>query len=135
MRQINRSLTTLKAALFRKRIAVVPGDCCIHRRRIRSGKAAQHVPVGHQVAAELVSRDAVHNFGVPALRVKHDVIPGVAGSVWFTADVEGVYDIQCSALCGPRHAEMRGTVIVESAEAFRRFLADEAARLPMARGK
>ena len=94
-----------------------------------------HVPVGHQVAAELVSRDAVHNFGVPALGVKHDVIPGVAGSVWFTADVEGTFDIQCSALCGPRHAEMRGTVIVESADAFRRFLAEEAARLPMARGK
>jgi len=91
-----------------------------------------HVPVGRQVAAALVSRDAIHNFGIPALGVKQDVIPGVSGSVWFTADVEGVYDIQCSALCGPRHAEMRGTVMVESAVAFRQFLAGEAARLPAA---
>lgn len=94
-----------------------------------------HVPVGRQVAAALVSRDAIHNFGIPALGVKQDVIPGVSGSIWFTADVKGVYDIQCSALCGPRHAEMRGTVVVESVAAFRRFLADEAARLPPTRGK
>lgn len=94
-----------------------------------------HVPVGHPVVAELVSRDAVHSFGVPGLHAKQDVIPGVTGSVWFDASTEGVYDIQCSQLCGPRHAEMRGTVVVESAAAFRRFLAAEAARLPAVGGK
>lgn len=94
-----------------------------------------HVPVGHPVVAELVSRDAVHNFGVPGLNVKQDVIPGVIGSIAFNADVEGTFDIQCSQLCGPRHSEMRGVVVVESADAFRKFLAAEAAALVSAAGK
>lgn len=94
-----------------------------------------HVPVGHPVVAELVSRDAVHSFGVPALHVKQDVVPGVVASVSFAADVEGTFDILCSQLCGPRHSEMRGVVIVESGAAFQRFLAAEAAALASSRGR
>jgi heme/copper-type cytochrome/quinol oxidase subunit 2 len=38
-----------------------------------------------------------------------------------------VYDIACSQLCGLGHYRMRGILTVESEDAFRKFLADEAA--------
>lgn len=88
-----------------------------------------HVPVGRQVVAQLTSKDVIHSFGVPALRVKQDAIPGVVGTVWFTPTVEGQYDIACSQLCGPLHFRMRGTVVVDSLDGYAAFLANEAALL------
>src|SRR5215472_2528378 len=36
-----------------------------------------HVPVNRQVVLQLSSKDVVHSFAVPAMRVKQDVIPGL----------------------------------------------------------
>ncbi len=85
-----------------------------------------HVPVGRQVVAQLTSKDVIHTFGVAGLRVKQDVIPGIVGTVWFTPQTEGRFDIACSGVCGPGHDQMRSVVVVESAEVFAAFLAREA---------
>lgn len=88
-----------------------------------------HVPVDRPVSIQLSSKDVIHSFGVPAMRVKQDAVPGVLSPLWFTPTVAGTYDIACSQLCGLAHFRMRGTITVESAEAFRQFLAEEAAAL------
>jgi len=85
-----------------------------------------HVPVGRPVIVELTSKDVIHSFGVPAMRVKQDAIPGTRAAVWFTPTVEGEFEIVCSQLCGLAHHRMRGVIKVESEEAFQRFLAEEA---------
>ena len=85
-----------------------------------------HVPVGRPVIVELTSKDVIHSFGVPAMRVKQDAIPGTRAAVWFTPTVEGEFEIVCSQLCGLAHHRMRGVIKVESDEAFQRFLAEEA---------
>jgi cytochrome c oxidase subunit 2 len=86
-----------------------------------------HVPVGRQVIIQLSSKDVIHSFGVPVMRVKQDAIPGLFTPVWFTPTRTGEFDIACSQLCGLAHYRMRGILTVESEEAFRKFLADEAA--------
>ena len=84
-----------------------------------------HVPAGQPVIVQLTSRDMVHSFGVPAMRVKQDVIPGMMIPVWFTPTLEGTYDIACSQLCGLGHYRMRGLITVVSREDFARWLASQ----------
>jgi cytochrome c oxidase subunit 2 len=88
-----------------------------------------HLPVNRPVVIQLSSKDVVHSFGVPAMRVKQDAIPGLLSPVWFTPTVPGDFEIACSQLCGLGHYRMRGVITVESEDAFKKFLAAEAAAL------
>jgi cytochrome c oxidase subunit II len=82
------------------------------------------VPVNTPVIVQLTAKDVIHSFGVPAMRVKQDAIPGMMVPVWFTPTREGVYEIACSQLCGLAHYRMRGVVRVVSAEEFGAWIAD-----------
>ncbi|HRX84448.1 MAG TPA: hypothetical protein P5572_05450 [Phycisphaerae bacterium] len=44
-----------------------------------------YVPKGRDVVVRLTSKDVIHSFAVPLLRVKQDVIPGMEIPVWFKA--------------------------------------------------
>jgi cytochrome c oxidase subunit 2 len=88
-----------------------------------------HVPVNRPVVILLSSKDVIHSFGIHAMRVKQDAIPGVVTPIWFTPTSTGSFDIACSQLCGLGHYRMRGQLIVEPEEVFRKFLATEAAAL------
>ena len=85
-----------------------------------------HVPISRPVIVELSSKDVVHSFGVPAMRVRQDVIPGLRTPVWFTPTLSGQFEIVCSQLCGVGHHRMRAVITVESDADFQKFLADEA---------
>jgi cytochrome c oxidase subunit II len=87
-----------------------------------------HLPVNQPAVIELSSKDVIHSFGVPAMRVKQDVIPGVRTFASFTPTMTGEFEVVCSQLCGVGHYRMRAVITVESDEAFKKFLADEAAR-------
>lgn len=87
-----------------------------------------HVPVNRPVLVQLSSKDVIHSFGVPAMRVKRDAIPGLVSPVWFTPTLPGKYEIACSQLCGLAHFRMRGTIVVESEAEFDKFLGEEGAR-------
>jgi cytochrome c oxidase subunit 2 len=88
-----------------------------------------HVPINRPVGIQLSSKDVIHSFGVPAMRVKVDATPGLLSPVWFTPTLAGRFDIACSQLCGLGHFRMRGTITVESEAEYRAFLAAEAALL------
>ena len=85
-----------------------------------------HLPLDRAVLIELSSKDVIHSFGVPAMRVKQDAVPGLMTPVWFVPTRLGDFEIACSQLCGLGHYRMRGIITVESAAAFAKFLADEA---------
>ncbi len=85
-----------------------------------------HLPINRQVIIQLSSKDVIHSFGVPAMRVKQDAIPGVFAPVWFVPTRPGEFEIACSQLCGLGHYRMRGVITVESEDAFRAFLAEQA---------
>ena len=81
------------------------------------------VPVDRPVIVQLSARDMIHSFGVPAMRVKQDAIPGMMIPVWFTPTLTGEFDIACSQLCGLAHYRMRGVVSVMTSPEFQTWLA------------
>lgn len=81
-----------------------------------------HVPVDRPVELVMTSEDVIHDFSVPAFRIKHDVLPGRYETLWFTPDKIGSYHFFCTQYCGTDHASMIGSVTVESAEDFAKWL-------------
>ncbi len=81
-----------------------------------------HVVVNTTYHFELLSRDVVHSFAVPAFRLKQDALPGRTISGWFRPNRVGTYDIQCTQMCGIGHALMAGRVIVETPQAHAAWL-------------
>jgi cytochrome c oxidase subunit 2 len=73
---------------------------------------ALHVPVGRPVQLLMTSEDVIHDFSVPALRIKHDVLPGRYESLWFKADETGSFRFYCTQFCGIDHSRMTGTLSV-----------------------
>ena len=71
-----------------------------------------YVAVDRPVKVELVSADVVHGFYIPAFRVKQDVVPGQTNWTWFTPERLGVYDIECTVICGVSHSYMLSRVHV-----------------------
>ncbi len=70
-----------------------------------------YVPVGKPVRILLTSRDVIHSFFVPNLRIKQDAVPGRMTTAWFTAIEPGDYPVLCAEYCGLSHSRMRGRVI------------------------
>lgn len=70
------------------------------------------VPAGERIVLELRSRDVIHGFFVPALRLKQDVLPGSALTTAFVARERGEHDLLCSQLCGAGHYRMAGRLSV-----------------------
>jgi cytochrome c oxidase subunit 2 len=73
-----------------------------------------HVVVNTTYHFELLSRDVVHSFAIPAFRLKQDALPGRTISGWFRPNRIGTYDIQCTQMCGIGHAMMAGRIVVET---------------------
>jgi cytochrome c oxidase subunit 2 len=53
----------------------------------------------------------VHNFWVPELQGKFDLIPGRTQATWLQADEPGVFQGMCAEYCGMQHAKMRFVVV------------------------
>jgi cytochrome c oxidase subunit 2 len=87
------------------------------------------LPLGRPVVVQVTSRDVVHSFTLPEMRVKQDATPGLTARTWFTPTRLGAWDIVCSQLCGLGHYRMRGEYQVVSREEWDRWLAAELARL------
>lgn len=83
-----------------------------------------HVPVNKVVRIDLGSKDVIHSFFVPSLRLKQDAVPGRNIRVWFDAVETGQYEIPCAELCGFGHSGMKGTLYVESQDAYDKWVKD-----------
>lgn len=84
-----------------------------------------HIPVNKPVIAYLSSKDVIHSFALPVMRVKQDTIPGQEVPVWFEATQTGDFEIACAQLCGLGHYRMRGFFIVETQEEFEAWLKEK----------
>jgi cytochrome c oxidase subunit 2 len=82
-----------------------------------------YLPVGRSVEFRIRARDVIHDFWVPAFRVKIDAVPGITTHYRVTPTKTGTYDVVCAELCGPGHATMRSTVHVMSPDAFKAWVA------------
>lgn len=108
-----------------------------------------HVIKDHPVLIHLGTRDVIHSFNLPHMRVKQDALPGKTLKVWFTPtkantrkndtgrwedgynpvtkqpDHHHVWDLACAELCGWGHYRMVGRLYVhETREDYLDWLAD-----------
>jgi cytochrome c oxidase subunit 2 len=82
-----------------------------------------HVPTGRPVKLTMTSQDVIHDFYVPAFRMKQDVVPGRYTTQWFVPTKPGRYRIFCAQYCGTTHAAMGGWAYVMEPHDYERWLA------------
>lgn len=100
-----------------------------------------HIPVNRKIRVDLSSKDVIHNFKLPELRVSQDAIPGMVIPVHFTAtstsedflkttigtkrEGKGL-EIACAQLCGLGHYRMKGYVTIHEEEDYQTWLDEQA---------
>ena len=99
-----------------------------------------HIPVNTPINISLSTKDVIHNFKLPELRVSQDAIPGMEIPVWFEATMtseeflkttEGTgregkgFEIACAQLCGLGHYRMKGFLTVHNDEGYSAWLQKE----------
>ena len=82
------------------------------------GSPQLYVPRDKPVLFTVQSRDVIHDFWVPAFRMKIDAVPGIATHLKVTPKTNGEYPVVCAELCGLGHAVMRQTAHVVDPPAF-----------------
>jgi cytochrome c oxidase subunit 2 len=82
-----------------------------------------HIPTGRNIRITLGSEDVLHDYSIPAMRVKMDAVPGKLTTMWFRAEVPGTYHLFCAEYCGTQHSGMIGRVIAMEPQAYEAWLA------------
>ncbi len=87
------------------------------------------IPSGIPVIFNVTSIDVMHNFGLPAFRLRIDAIPGRYNTIWVqipTQDgINGTqYQIRCYELCGTGHTYMTGNLTVMDPDSFAAWYAN-----------
>jgi cytochrome c oxidase subunit 2 len=84
-----------------------------------------HIPTGTRLLVELSSADVIHDFWVPQLGRKMDMVPGHPTRLWIESNAPGTYTGACAEYCGAEHAWMRLRVVAEPAADFARWIANQ----------
>jgi cytochrome c oxidase subunit 2 len=85
-----------------------------------------YVPLGQQVHFTVQSKDVLHDFWVPAFRMKIDAVRGVNTELRVTPKKLGDYPVVCAELCGLGHSAMRQTAHVVRPDEFDSWLDERA---------
>jgi cytochrome c oxidase subunit 2 len=84
-----------------------------------------YLPEGRPVRFYVKSLDVIHDFWVPAFRMKVDAVPGIETKYRVTPNRRGTYPVVCAELCGLGHAFMRVSARVVSPRSFQAWLAKQ----------
>lgn len=80
------------------------------------------LPKGRSVSFQIHAKDVLHDFWVPAFRIKEDAVPGTVTHYRVTPSRTGTFPIVCAELCGLGHSVMRSRVRVVSDGEFSAWL-------------
>ena len=94
-----------------------------------------HVPIGRPIKLTMASQDVLHDFYVPAFRVKQDVIPGRFTRLWFEPTKTGTFHLFCAEYCGTEHSKMIGTVTVMTEADYAEWLIGGPKKSPIEAGE
>ena len=100
----------------------------------KSGKTTTNefvVPVKTNVKLIMTSKDVIHSFFIPSMRIKQDVVPGRYTALWFNAEKTGDYNVFCTEYCGAAHSGMLAKMKVVSTEEYEKFLQENDAALSL----
>ncbi|MGE3163814.1 MAG: cytochrome c oxidase subunit II [Planctomycetota bacterium] len=76
-----------------------------------------HAYVGQPFSLRMNSKDVIHAFWCPEMRVKRDVVPGRTDFVWFEPVITGDFWIFCTEYCGTSHSAMTAKLHVHPSRA------------------
>ena len=65
------------------------------------------LPKDRPVEFRVNTDDVLHDFWVPAFRLKTDAVPGITTKIRLTPNRLGRYEVVCAELCGIGHSTMR----------------------------
>ena len=82
-----------------------------------------YLPRGRSVEFHVRSQDVIHDFWVPAFRMKIDAVPGVVTKYRVNPTRLGDYSVVCAELCGLGHSTMRQSAHVLAPGRFQAWLA------------
>ena len=100
-----------------------------------------HIPVHRKIRVDLSTKDVIHSFKLPELRVGQDAIPGMSIPVHFEATMTSEeflqemadtprkgkgLEIACAQLCGLGHYKMKGYLTIHDEDGFQAWLDKEA---------
>lgn len=94
-----------------------------------------HLPVDRNVKVLMRSKDVLHNFWVPRIRAKMDMVPGMITYFWFRPTEVGEFEVLCAELCGKSHHNMRGTMFLDTPEDFSTWLSNQVTYAEMKAGR
>jgi cytochrome c oxidase subunit 2 len=81
-----------------------------------------HLPVNKNIRLTMISKDVIHSFFIPNLRIKQDVLPDMLTNLNFRSDEHGEFQLHCAEYCGSYHSRMGGKVIFEQQKTMNEFL-------------
>ena len=81
------------------------------------------MPIGEQVALTITSGDVIHGFWAPNIGGQRAAMPATLRTWNVDTNRAGVYQGNCTQLCGASHANMRYKVIALEPERYTNFLA------------
>lgn len=87
---------------------------------------ALHMPINHPMRLVMASQDVIHSFFIPALRLKHDVVPGRYQEIEIEVQKPGHYHLFCAEYCGTDHSKMIGEIVAMEPADFSSWLARQA---------
>lgn len=73
------------------------------------------------------SRDVIHGFCLPQMRIQQDAVPGLEAPMWFRPITTGSWDIICAQLCGAGHFGMRADYTSEDKKDFDTWFTEQQA--------
>ena len=76
------------------------------------------VPQDRPVVVNVSSKDVIHSFYLPDMRLKRDANPGAINQAWFEPIKPGDFDLLCAELCGYAHYQMHGKLHVLPREQY-----------------
>jgi len=92
-----------------------------------------HVELNRPVLIRVTSKDVIHSFFLPVMRVKQDAIPGMEVPIHFTPVLTNngqEWEIACAQLCGLGHYRMRGQLFVHNKADFEAWMKSAAPANP-----
>jgi cytochrome c oxidase subunit 2 len=92
-----------------------PTDASIHvsMKKYTIEPAVIRVKSGQKVVLEVTTADVQHGLDIPELGINEPVQPGKTTTISFIAPAKGEYRVACGVVCGPRHDDMVGKLVVE----------------------
>lgn len=81
-----------------------------------------HVPVGKTVRLVMSSEDVIHDFFIPTMRIKRDVLPNRYSQLWFKPESVGVHQVECAQYCGKGHSDMLAKIYVDTEAKYQDWL-------------